>query len=377
MYTRYIQYLLHPSIMRTVALSIDKDRYVDIFCDIYAQIEKPEMKKQPEKIKKIGLALGSGSARGFSHIGVLQTLEEMGIKPDIICGVSMGAVIGAAYCSGTLDKLANWVSNLDRATMVRYFDINWLGHGGPIKGEQLLEFLRQYIVDQPIDTLSLPFGAVATDLSTGEIVWLRDGSLLDVVRASAALPGILPPWPRLRQDGTTQWLVDGGLVDPVPVALCRTLGADIVIAVNLNDCLVNTPEETVETKGKDKEYPAENQAAKSKEREKETAVKLLDKFPLIDKIPHMLPKTIKSGVQELLHNNNNNAPSYLTVVVNSIKIMQYQIAHIRLKEHAPDVLLTPHLGHIDLLAFDRASEIITEGRSAVVRAQESLKMYQR
>jgi NTE family protein len=328
------------------------------------------MNKQPENIKKIGLALGSGSARGFSHIGILQALEEMGIKPDIVCGVSMGAIIGAAYCSGTLASLTRWASSLDRATMLHYFDINWLGHGGPIKGEQLLEFLRKYIADQPMNTLSQPFGVVATDLSTGEDVWLREGSLLDAVRASAALPGILPPWPRLRQDGTTQWLIDGGLVDPVPVALCREMGADIVIAVNLNECLVKTPEKTEEA---GKINGQENQSAESKE-EKETAIKLLEKLPLIDKLPKILSPTIKSGVQEIF---NNNTPSYLNVVVNSIKIMQYQIAHIRLKEHAPDVLLTPHLGHIDLLAFDQAPDIITEGRVAVFRAQERLRICQR
>jgi NTE family protein len=312
-------------------------------------------------MKKIGLALGSGSARGFSHIGIIEALADLGIHPDIVCGASMGAIIGAAYCSNTLEHFNSWARRLDRSKIIRYFDINWLGRGGPVKGEHLLEFLQNHIPDQPISELSLPFGAVATDLNSGETVFLREGSLLNAVRASSAVPGILPPWPRHLADGSTQWLVDGGLVDPVPVALCREMGADIVIGVNLNEYLVKTPPDS------------EGETEDGRQVREKTAVSLLEKIPLVEKLPDVLPLPLKSGVQGLL-SEGGREPSYFTVVANSIKIMQYQIAHIRLQENPPDILLTPRLENINLLAFDRAIEIIEEGKATVARARDQLNI---
>lgn len=180
---------------------------------------------------RIGLALGGGSARGWAHIGVIRVLAEAGIEPDLVCGTSIGALVGAAYVAGELDPLEKWVRSLRLQTVVSFLDVSL--NGGLIKGDKLITFFRNHFVDRDIGELARPFGAVATDLRRGREVWLREGRVSDAVRASIALPGLFTPTER---DGS--WLVDGGLVNPVPVSLCRAMGADLVIAVDLNTGLL-------------------------------------------------------------------------------------------------------------------------------------------
>ncbi|HSN64208.1 MAG TPA: patatin-like phospholipase family protein, partial [Azonexus sp.] len=176
---------------------------------------------------RLAIALGSGSARGWAHIGVLRALQQAGITPDIVCGTSMGAFVGAAYASGSLDSLEGWARGLTRRDVLGFFDVS-LGAGGLIKGEKLLGYTSRLFLDETFADLDKPFACVATDLASGREVWLKEGRILDAVRASVALPGLLVPQ---LLDG--RYLVDGGLVNPVPVSLCRALGADIVIAVDL------------------------------------------------------------------------------------------------------------------------------------------------
>ena len=178
---------------------------------------------------RLGIALGSGSARGWAHIGVLRGLEQAGIVPDVVSGASIGALVGAAYASNRLDRLEEWVAQIDWWEIIRYMDLRL----GGVEGERLMRAFRERVEDAPIETLPKPFGAVATDLQTGREVWFQEGSLLEAVRASIALPGLFSPV--RHQD---RWLVDGGLVDPLPVSLCRALGADRVVAVNLNGDIV-------------------------------------------------------------------------------------------------------------------------------------------
>ena len=181
---------------------------------------------------RIGIALGSGSARGWAHIGVLRALAEMGIYPGVVAGCSIGSLVGAAYASDQLDALEGWVNSLSWKDVLAYLDISLLG-GGLIQGEKLMKFAHQYLGELEIQSLPVSFGAVATDLDTGREIWLREGPLLDNIRASIALPRLFPPY-KLDE----RWLMDGGLVDPVPIALCRAMGAEVVIAVNLNGDIV-------------------------------------------------------------------------------------------------------------------------------------------
>ena len=182
---------------------------------------------------KVSLVLGSGAARGWAHIGVIHELAEMGIKPDIIVGASVGAVVAGAYASGNLEQFESWISSLRRVDIIRLLDAKMTG-GGFLQGKSLMNAIKQRIGDPNIEELTIPYACIATELGTGREVWLREGSLLDACRASIALPGMFAP----SRYGANRLLVDGGLVNPVPVSLARAMGGDIVIAVNLNGDLI-------------------------------------------------------------------------------------------------------------------------------------------
>lgn len=292
---------------------------------------------------KIGLALGGGSARGWAHIGVIHALTEAGIVPDMVCGTSIGALVGAAYVNGDLDRLEQWAESLTLQTVVRFLDFS-LG-GGLIKGEKLIEFFRSRFVDMPISELPLPFAAVATDLQTGREIWLQEGMVSDAVRTSIALPGLLTP---VEHEG--RWLVDGGLVNPVPVSLCRAMGADLVIAVDLNSDIVG--KHLRKARASKAATPANPEGAG------ET----------------MLAR-IQSGMATLgiaSSKATNNRPSMLEVLASSINIMQQRITRSRLAGEPADVLITPRLAELGLMEFHRASNAIEAGSHAAKQALQQI-----
>ena len=181
---------------------------------------------------RVGLALGSGSARGWAHIGVIEALGEAGIVPDVVCGTSIGALVGAAFVSGRLEALKERVQDIGWRDIARLLDVHLSG-GGLVDGRRIVALLHELGIDMPIEDCAKPFAAVATDLETGREIWLREGPIDRAVRASISIPGIFSP-----SSIDDKWLVDGGLVNPVPVSTCRALGADVVIAVNLNDDII-------------------------------------------------------------------------------------------------------------------------------------------
>ena len=292
---------------------------------------------------RIGLVLGSGSARGWAHIGVIRALADAGITPDIICGSSIGALVGAAHASGNLDVLEQWVRGLTFWDVVRLLDIKM--QGGLIEGVTLMDSFRDKISDINIEQLGLPFAAVATDLGSGHEIWLQQGPLLPAVRAAIALPGLFSP---TRID--EHWLVDGGLVNPVPISLCRAMGADLIIAVNLNSDIVGR-----------------HMAPKPK-RKNAVPEETEGRRDLFDQ----LLKQLNSGLRERAINawrrergSGNEPPGMFEVLASSINIMQDRITKSRMAGDPPDVLLSPQLGQLGLLEFDRASEAIEEGMECV------------
>jgi len=299
---------------------------------------------------KIGLALGSGSARGWAHIGVISALRDIGIEPHVISGCSIGALVGGAYASGHFTDLEKWVSALTWKEIVGFLDMSVM-RGGVIRGEKLLSFARQYMQEKPIEALDIPFAAVATDLESGREVWLREGSLLEAVRASISLPGLFTP---VQREG--RWLVDGGLVDPVPVSLCRALGADVVVAVNLNgDLLVKYEKRQGTTKGKDKNLSVN------------------------DSLWERVSDTWKSELSERKNmllkqwlSKRTDAPGMFEVMYGSLNIMQDRITRSRLAGDPADVILEPRLGHIGLMDYDKAEDAIAEGRASVERLEPQL-----
>ncbi|MDY0189586.1 MAG: patatin-like phospholipase RssA [Desulfuromonas sp.] len=287
---------------------------------------------------RIGLALGSGSARGWSHIGVINALARMGIEPDIVCGCSIGSVVGAAYATGKLAQLDTWVRSLTRLDVARLFDLN-MAMNGFVDLERLESFLCSYVCgeNQQIEDLHKTFASVATDLETGREVWFRRGPLSEAVWASLSLPGIFPP---VRYQG--RWLVDGGLVNPVPVSLCRALGAQVVIAVNLNGNIVGKHfyQETPKRVENHNEVKAGLAANLSRVLKEYSAVL----FPSNDKI---------------------RPPGVFESLASSVNITQDRITRSRMAGDPPDITLTPKLSHLGLLEFYRAAEAIVEGESCV------------
>ena len=289
---------------------------------------------------RLGLALGSGSARGWAHIGVIHALAKVGIRPDIVCGTSIGALVGAAYAVGELDRFEQWVIGLGIKDVVSFMDFRL--NGGMLKGERLMGFFRRNFIDHPIEDLNLPFGAVATALHTGHEVWLRNGSTVDAVRASLALPGLFSPvW----HDG--HLLVDGGLVNPVPVSLARAMGAEIVIAVDLNSDILGRHTNRAATP-----VQASTGTVGSEWMRK-----------LQTNLTSLLPESIPP---------EQRLPSMLDVVAASLNIMQVRITRSRMAGEPPDIVITPRLAHLGLLDFHRAKVAIDEGRRAAESSIPSL-----
>jgi len=253
---------------------------------------------------RIGIALGAGSARGWAHIGVLQALVEAGIVPELVCGTSIGALVGAVYADDEITELERWVKALTWRKVVGYFDLSF--SGGLLKGDKLFDYLRGSFLEKRIEDLRRPFTAVATDLANGREVWLREGPVADAVRASIATPGLFTPW--LEED---RQLVDGALVNPVPVSLARAMEADFVIAVVLSSNALGR---------------------------------------------HL--REVESGKRR------SKQPGVLEVVTSGLNIMSERITRSRLAGEPADVVIQPRLGDLGLLDYHRGAEAIAEGRAA-------------
>jgi len=307
---------------------------------------------------RIGLALGSGSARGMAHLGVIARLKELGIEPDIVCGSSIGALIGAVSLLGKSREFTEWITALSRGDILHYMDIRLATSGGFAHGGNLMQYLREAMGEARIEELDRHFAAVATDLRTGREIWLQTGSIWDAVRASMALPGIMTP---VLAGGN--WLVDGGLVNPVPVSVCRALGADIIIAVNLNGDLVGRHLPSIPRKPSPAAPIPTVEKAIAGQNDSE---RLLDRWTnnIREKAQPLLQQWLGSGP---------SAPGVFDVMASAINIMQDRITRSRLAGEPADFMLNPRLSHIGLLEFDRAPEAIREGRACVERHLELLQ----
>lgn len=301
----------------------------------------------------IGLALGSGSARGWAHIGVIDALVEAGIEPNIVCGTSIGSLVGAAYVTGRLAELRQWAEAATWREILGLVDVRLSG-GGLVDGSQVVAFLCRLGIEQPIEDCAKQYAAVATDLVTGREIWLRQGPIYEAVRASITLPGIFRPV-KLGD----KWLLDGGLSNPVPVSVCRALGAEVTIAVNLNGDLLGRRFES---------EPVASAAAMSTQVQSELPSGALSQLPAalreqaMEIARHLLPK-------------ESAQPGYFDVLANSINIMQDHITRSRLAGEPPHVMLVPRLRDIGLMEFNRATEAIVEGYASVEQALPTLRRF--
>ena len=288
----------------------------------------------------IGLALGSGAAKGWAHIGVINALKEMDIEADVVAGCSVGALVGAAYVSNRLPAIESWVRSFSYWDVLRLMDFSWR-RGGLLRGERVFNAVGQLIRIDEFEKCSKKFGAVATNLSTGRELWLTKGDLHQAIRASCSMPGLLAPvW----HNG--YWLVDGAVVNPVPVSLTRALGADIVIAVDLqHDAhLMQQDLLTVQPTGE------------ALNTEKEVSWR--------DRIRQRLtrPNARKPNV----------SPSAMEIMSTSIQVLENRLKRNRMAGDPPDVLIQPYCPQISTLDFHRAEEAIEAGRLAVEKQREQL-----
>jgi len=307
---------------------------------------------------KIGVALGSGSARGWSHIGVLKQLMAMGIEPHVVAGTSIGALVGACYSAGKLDELERWVVSLGWRDVVSLLDVKF--SGGLIEGRKVFQFFEQHMPEFTFEQLDKSFGAVATDLESGREIWLQHGRLAEAVRSSISLPGLFTPY-RARNG---RYLVDGGLVNPVPVSLCRAMGADLVIAVNLNSEIVGKHLRN-SRRLSDEFVEQAQESAPASEDQQEIRKAESDFF---------------KKVSQLFGDNGNResgeaetSPGMMDVVATSLNIMQDRITRSRMAGDPADLVITPRLAQIGLMEFYRAEEAIAEGAKTVRLAEQQLQ----
>ena len=291
---------------------------------------------------KIGLALGSGASRGWSHIGVLKALLAAGIEPDVVCGTSVGAMVGASYAAGNLDALEEWVLGSNRSDVLSFFNFK-LARTAFVDIERLNWFLHKFVAAEEvqINDLGKTYAAVCTNLANGEEVWLTEGAVSDAVRASMAMPGLFPA-----EHHGGRWLVDGGLVNPVPVSTCRALGADIVIAVNLNSDIL------------------------TKRNTKPIAPVLTQESPHEDSFLESLRRQTKEYSSSLFPSDDDEEkpPGLFSTIAMSINIFQDQITRTRHKADPADIIISPKVGDIRMLDFQRADAAIEEGSACAQAA---------
>lgn len=304
------------------------------------------LEREPRTKVKIGLALGGGAARGWSHIGVMRVLEEAGIVPDVIAGCSIGAVVGGCFAAGKLAALESFALSLTKRRVMGLLDFHITG-AGLIAGGRLARLLDQDLTDLRVETLPIKFCTIATELSSGHEVWLTRGPLVQAMRASYALPGIFNP---VLVGG--RWLMDGALVNPIPITAARALGADIVICVNLNG-EVRIRGTVIQSYG-----PESND-----ELEIEEAIETPKRWGF-------LPTSWGEKPRE--KPRRPNAPGFATVMVDAFNITQDRIARSRLAGDPPDIMISPKLAKMGLFEFHRAQECIALGRQAAERALPDL-----
>ncbi|MGI2069132.1 patatin-like phospholipase RssA [Shewanella baltica] len=293
----------------------------------------------------VGIALGSGAAKGWAHIGVLNGLAAMGIKPDKVAGCSVGALVGAAYAHDHLPELEEWVRSFSSWDVLGLMDIRWR-KGGLIGGDKVFDVLQARIGDVNIENLNRPFAAVATDLYSGQEIWFTEGDLRQAVRASCSMPGILAP---VRQGD--RWLVDGAVVNPVPVSVSRAMGVDVVIAVDLYGY----------HSGRIQVLPVSMTSQKNVEAEMDMSARQETGF--MDLFAR--GRDYVSNLTDKFSLGTKSNPGMIAVMSQSMGILEQRHKRARLMGDPPDICIVPEVGNIGTMEFHRADEAIAAGEAAV------------
>jgi NTE family protein len=290
--------------------------------------------------KQVTLVLGGGAARGLAHIGVIRVLEEEGFNISAITGTSMGALVGGIYAAGKLDKYTDWVTSLTKKDVIQYLDVSFRAKSGILKGDLIMEALRDFVGDVSIESLTIPFLAVATDLTARKEVWITRGKLFDAIRASISVPGVFTPH---RFAG--RWMVDGGLLNPVPVTPAAQTLAGVTIAVDVTGPRSANPFGQIQTR--ELEQPPQ----------------------LRKKIEEFL-----ASIQNYLGteaSQEDDQPALSDVLINSFETMQETLSRYKLAANPPDLLISIPKNICAAHEFFRASELIEAGAWWARRALET------
>ncbi len=290
-------------------------------------------------MSRLGLALGSGGARGWCHIGVLRALDQLGLKPEVVAGCSMGALVGAAWAAGKLDALEDWARSMTQTRMLKYVDLRF-ENGGLLRGGTVRDLMAEVGLPERIEDLDHPFLAVATDIATGHEVWIREGDLFDAVRASISIPAVFCP-----HLVNGKWLLDGGLINPVPSSACRALGADRIVSVNPNGKFGHLWEPG---------RPMLEQIG---------ATEWLDK----------LPSVVGEQMREMMKSDTPKGPDIFEVMSTSIDIMTEFVRKARSASDPAHLELEADLNHMSVLELYRAQEAIDEGARIVEAQADALR----
>lgn len=317
--------------------------------------------------KKVGLALGGGGARGWAHIGVIRALEEHGVPIDCLAGTSIGALVGAIYVRGQLPKLEDFAADISTETLLSMMDISFPGLG-LVEGKHVRNFLHRYLVDTQIEATKIPFRCVATNFLSKQEVVFDSGSMVDAVRASISLPGVFVPVKHAES-----YLVDGGVVNPVPVNVVQAMGADIVIAVNLNRdhrtvsarTISHLEDDQAATLEDDRDASEVGAIAQNNAAIQDWTQRLSQRYQDVK-------QTIQDQVDDWMPDPSIGI-NIFDVIGNSINIMEQQVTRIRLETEVPDVLIEPDLIEFGIFDFQEAQPMMKRGYDRAQAAISEIK----
>ncbi len=310
--------------------------------------------------KTVGLALGCGASRGWAHIGVIEALEDANIPIDLIAGCSVGGYIGALYASRSLDSLKAFLLRMDGQKIFSYFDVVFPRSGLLNGSKRVRELFSMHTDAQTFEDLDIPVVMVATDLERGKKVVLKSGSLIEALRATMSYPGLFAP---VRQKD--RWLVDGALVDPVPIGVARAMGAEVIIAVDLNSRIVSRNQGSAAANDSHISTDQLPKPPMSESQERHELVKKMTEFY------EGVENSLRDKTSEFLH-RDVVTPDIIETVTTSIGIMQERITRVNLAVDQPDILVQPRLGEVKMMNFDQVEHSIREGYLSVQEKLEDI-----
>lgn len=303
---------------------------------------------------QVGLALGSGGARGWAHIGVIRALEDAGIAIDCVAGTSIGAFVGAIYAGGSLDDLEAFVREIEWRTIVSLLDVEFPTRG-LLDGEKIYELISTHLLDTRLEDTRIPFACVATDLQSKQAVILNTGSMVDAVRASISIPGVFTPFKM-----GESYLVDGGVVNPVPVDVLQGMGADRVIAVNLNHPYSDETESDAPTYESPDTYDLDIQTTASEQSEGQAREQKFEWLENVKSRYELVRESLETKIENWMP-QQPEGPNIFDAIGTAMNIMEQQVTKVNLEIYSPDSLIEPNLSQVGIFDFHRAQSTIREG----------------